>query len=263
MKYVVPIVFLLFFIAMFVLDDDANNNNTAAPASVAQVQAKKAPLGNTYGEQGILNTWPGESEGIELSPTPMARNYYVIVDGSGSMLDSGCSNGNEKIHVAKNSLGRFIDKIPQSDNIGLYVFDGRGEGERVPLGSGQHDVVKSAVQQIRAGSNTPLGKAVNVGHLALTEQGKRQLGYGEYHLVIVTDGVASNRQTLRNAVSNLLQHSPITVHTIGFCINDNHTLNQPEYMIYKAANNPQMLEEGLDMVLAEAETFDISAFEGN
>lgn len=257
MKYVVPLVFLLFFIAMFLMEEESGGNG-----SDPVTDQKNAPTKVSYGEQGILNTWPGESS-QEISPALTARNYYVIVDGSGSMLESGCSSGSQKIQVAKDSLARFVDKIPSGDNIGLYVFDGQGAGERVALAPGQHQVVKSAVNQIQAGRSTPLGAAVIAGQVALTMQGKRQLGYGEYHLVIVTDGAASNRSMLRGAIDSLLRSSPINVHTIGFCIDENHTLNQPGYMIYKSANNPQMLEEGLDLVLAEAESFDVSAFEGN
>lgn len=257
MKYVIPLVFLLFFIAMLLMEGGSVGDGSEPVTALNQSSTKV-----TYAEQGILNTWPGES-GQEISPALMAKNYYVIVDGSGSMLESGCSNGDEKITVAKDSLSRFIDKIPQSDNIGLYVFDGVAEEERVALASDQHSRVKSAVWQIQAGGTTPLSAAVIAGTAALTTQGKRQLGYGEYHLVIVTDGAASNRLKLRDAIDSLLRNSPITVHTIGFCIKANHTLNQPGYVIYKSADNPQMLEQGLEQVLAEAESFGVTTFEGN
>lgn len=42
---------------------------------------------------------------------------------------------------------------------------------------------------------------------------------------------------------------------------DNHSLNRPDYTLYKGANNPEALMAGLDAVLAEAPNFDITQFE--
>jgi len=221
-----------------------------------------AEMWASYGESGALDSWPGSTTSTDISSSLTAKNYYVVVDGSGSMAETGCSFGRRKMSVAKEALTRFIDKIPSTENIGLYVFDGYGSREVVPIGSTQHENIKSQVDAIRAGGGTPLGQAVDVGKKALTQQGKRQLGYGEYHLVVITDGKASDSSVLNMRVRSLLSETPITVHTIGFCIKSNHTLNQPGYTVYRAADNQQALDSGLDMVLAEAETFDVSAFEG-
>lgn len=60
-----------------------------------------------------------------------------------------------------------------------------------------------------------------------------------------------------------MAHSPIQIHTIGFCIGPDHSLNIPGRTMYKAADNPQQLEKGLQDVLAESETFDVSDFDQN
>ena len=95
----------------------------------------------------------------------------------------------------------------------------------------------------------------------MTRQGRRQLGYGEYTIVVVTDGIANDENRLRTAVDVILANSPITVYSIGFCIGARHSLNQPGNTVYKSADNPEQLAEGLKDVLAESEFFDAAEFE--
>ncbi len=88
----------------------------------------------------------------------------------------------------------------------------------------------------------------------------RQLGYGRYVLVVVTDGQASPGQEPAAQVNWMLASTPVELHTIGFCIGTDHSLNMPGRTVYKAADNPVALRQGLAEVLAEAETFDPAAF---
>jgi hypothetical protein len=57
-----------------------------------------------------------------------------------------------------------------------------------------------------------------------------------------------------------LKTTPINIYSIGFCIGENHALNQPGRTFYKAADNPAALRKGLEEVLAESETFDETEF---
>ena len=111
------------------------------------------------------------------------------------------------------------------------------------------------------GSGTPLTRAVQMAYELLTEQAGKQLGYGEYHMVIVTDGAANQPEKLTQTVNAVLTHSPIIMSTIGFCIAETHSLNQPGRTIYKAADNPEALRQGLQDILAESESFeDVTEF---
>ena len=47
-----------------------------------------------------------------------------------------------------------------------------------------------------------------------------QLGYGEYHLVVVTDGEATGEDPTRRRRTDPDRESPVVLHTIGFCIGD-------------------------------------------
>ena len=91
-------------------------------------------------------------------------------------------------------------------------------------------------------------------------EARRQLGYGEFHLVIVTDGEADDQEDPTSVVTFALGETPIIVHTVGFCIGQNHSLNQPGKTLYKSAKDKESLNEGLVDVLAESENFDISSF---
>jgi hypothetical protein len=189
-----------------------------------------------------------------------AKNYYVVFDASGSMSLSGCSGSSDKMQVAKESLVKFASSVPEDAHLGLTVFDGQGVREVVPLGSRNREEFTSAVTELSPGGSTPLKSAMTLGAEKLEEQARKQLAYGEYNLVVVTDGEADRGEDPRPVVDDLLLNSPIIIHTVGFCIGSDHSLNQPSKVLYKAANEPGELSKGLEDVLAESESFDVSAF---
>ncbi|WP_321493445.1 vWA domain-containing protein [uncultured Desulfobacter sp.] len=211
------------------------------------------------------SAWPQveSDEHIEVAQDLTAKNYYVVLDCSGSMGEVNCSNGLPKLEVAKTSLKNFADLVPRDANLGLLVFQENKIYEGIPLGKANRDQFKTAVDATFNSGATPLFSAIRQGYLQLEAQGKKQLGYGEYTIVVVTDGEASDGEDPTRIVSWILDYSPIQIHTIGFCIGPDHSLNIPGRTVYKAADNPQQLEEGLQEVLAESEAFDVSDFHQN
>jgi len=214
---------------------------------------------------GVAAPWPPPAEDggdVPLSDNLLARNYYVIMDSSGSMNETRCSGNKTKSQAAKIALAQFARIVPKDAHMGLAVFDANGIAERVPLGLENRDQFIAAVNATTPGNGTPLHDALLLGYRRLEESARRQAGYGEYHLVIITDGYAyPEDQDPTAVVDYILQQSPITIHTIGFCIGTDHSLNQPGRTVYRAADNPQELLQGLEEVLAEAPVFDVSAFE--
>ena len=209
------------------------------------------------------NTWPPAASGDSVqvpAPDLFGINYYVVLDGSGSMNESKCSEGKRKIEVARTALSAFARSVPAQANLGLAVFDRRGLSERLPLGRNNRDGFSRAIEEVQVSADTPLKSAVELAYSRLLDQGRRQLGYGEYHLVIVTDGLASPSQKPTSAVNRILAESPVVFHTVGFCIGERHSLNQPGRTYYRSANNPQALQQGLETVLAEAPDFAVSQF---
>ena len=203
---------------------------------------------------------PATSQATTVSGDLFAPNYYVVLDASGSMGNRGCSGEQTKLEVAKAALASFAASLPANANLGLQVFDRRGVNEWLPFGANNREQFAALLGKVSADGGTPLLNAVTQAYARLLAQGRRQLGYGEYHLVIVTDGDADKGQDPTPVVNSLLQESPIVMHTIGFCIDSNHALNQAGRTIYKAADNPQALRQGLSDVLAEAPQFSVTKF---
>lgn len=221
---------------------------------VAQAVPAAAPAPKTA-------AWPpAKDDNTPVAADLFAKNYYVVLDGSGSMNDRGCSGAQTKIEAAKAALTNFSESLPADANLGLLVFDGSGVRERLPLGTGNREQFSRVVNSVRANAGTPLGSSVRLAYSKLLAQGAKQLGYGEYHLVVVTDGAADQGNDPTPVVNQLLSESPVVLQTIGFCIGKNHSLNQAGRTIYRAADNPEELRQGLADVLAEAPQFTVTQF---
>jgi Ca-activated chloride channel family protein len=235
------------------------------PKPAAAAPAPEKPKG-PVSTRPLTPSWPaaaqGKSDQAPMSGDLFARNYYVVLDASGSMTERGCSGDLPKIDAARNALAAFAESLPADANLGLQVFDARGVREQLPLatGSANRTRFKAILPTVRAGGGTPLHTAITNAYARLEQQGARQLGYGEYHLVVVTDGEASDGQDPTGAVKAILDRSPIVLHTIGFCIGPKHSLNQPGRTIYRAADNPEQLRASLSDVLAEAPSFAVTGF---
>lgn len=227
--------------------------------------ATRSPEGrdpDSYAMRPLANTWPAQvaSSGVTGQPLDTV-NYYLVLDGSGSMGDDNCSAGQPKINTAVAAVKTFISVVPKQANLGLAVFDRNGLSQRVPLGAGNRKAFMAQLDRVRADSGTPLRSSMKIAVDALSEQARRQLGYGEYHLVVVTDGYADPRSEEPGPlVEAVLRESPVVVHVIGFCIGEQHSLNQPGRTLYTSADSPQALQQGLSSVLAESPTFDVADF---
>lgn len=193
----------------------------------------------------------------------MTKNLYFIFDGSGSMDErpggncTGDQSFKKKLPGAKWAVNEFMKTVPIDMNIGLYVFDSNGRREVVSLGARNHDKFTEAVDLIESGRGTPLKESIIFGTDQLIKQYKKQLGYGSYRLVVVTDGEAEG---IPRAVQYADKHG-IPIYAIGLCIGEKHPL-RTLVRSYQAADNFQDLAGKLEEVLAEAPSFDATAFEG-
>ena len=251
------IIFSLLSAALITGCDNAN-----PPASDAVIHSSKLPI-TAYGSQPTLNAWPktNSQSSTALADNLLAANYLILLDGSGSMMDNTCAAGSTKMNAAKTAVNAFASQIPQDANIGLYAFDSSGTHLRVPLATKNRSNFEVELQKITAAGSTPLLSAITDAYQELSNKAAQQLGYGEFHLVIVTDGEASEGENPQPIVASILQDSPVVIHTIGFCISGGHSLNQPGLISYKQANNPDSLRVGLSDILAEAPDFSTQTFD--
>lgn len=259
MKALVVVAILLIIGFVFVpklLRPTAPSTVAGSPAGAAAKPAAGMPAGKP-----LTPAWPpGRAEPGTLSADLFAKNYYVVLDASGSMNERACSGSEPKLAAAKAALASFSQSVPAQANLGLQVFDVAGVREWLPLATGNREQFTQMVRQVRANGGTPLRDSVRKAYAKLLEQGAKQLGYGEYHLVIVTDGAADPGQDPTPVVNEILAESPVVLQTIGFCLGPEHSLNQAGRTIYRAADNAAELGQGLADVLAEAPQFAVTQF---
>ena len=186
------------------------------------------------------------------------KNYYFVLDGSGSM-DSRPSDCNVqeqrlKIDIAKEAIEAFINKLPNDVNIGLVAFDNSGISERFPLTSGDKEGFLKAMNAVAANSSTPLRSSIQVAYDKIKQQGLKQSGYGEYNLIVLTDGEYSGwDENPESLVKEISIDSPVNTFAIGFCVSQEHSLNLPNDVYFFTANDSQSILESLDKVVAESE----------
>ncbi len=204
----------------------------------------------------------GETTGPKKGAMDLTRNFYFVFDGSGSMKDpppasaQGDHNVPSKIVGAKWAVNEFMKNVPKNVNLGLFVFDAHGEREVLPLGPNNRQKFLDDINAVQAKGGTPLGDAVGKGALALAKQYKRQLGYGEYKLIVITDGEADDR--IENGITKAIKYN-IPIYTIGFGIGPTHSLRK--YSIsYRSADSAKQVESALEQAAAELDVFDAPSF---
>lgn len=231
--------------------------SNAQSSSSQQTQPAGSPVAQPPGApQAPLDQPAASSTALVIPPDAvvgweeMRRTCrYIVVDGSGSMGER--LSGEVKITAAKAALTNFIGFVPAEDNVGLFVFDGRGAREVVPLGHGPENraALIAAINAIKADGGTPLGASINQGIETLKAQAARQYGYGELFLTIVTDGAASDEGVMNRAVQRARQEG-IPIQTIGFGIGDRHALRQHSVR-YLTASDQAGLQRALQETLGE------------
>lgn len=189
----------------------------------------------------------------------VTKNFYFVIDGSGSMNEASPSQEERrkfrsKMEGAKQAVGEAIGLVPQDANLGLFVFDGRGATERVPIGGGNHQAVLQKVNSISANGGTPLAESIKFGVDVLERQRSKQLGYGEYRLIVVTDGEASS---VPEAIA-YANRRQIPIYGIGLGVQSNHPLRNGT--IYSDAKSIEELTAALRETVGEMSDFDSSGF---
>lgn len=194
----------------------------------------------------------------------LTRNFYFILDGSGSMREptsqqcGGDQSFPDKITGAKWAINKFLEQVPADVNIGLFIFDNYDKREVVPLGPANREAFFKAVGNIDPGGGTPLAMAIRYGTDRLVDQYKKQLGYGEYRLIVITDGQADE---IPEAAIYAAKFG-IPIYAIGLCVEANHPLRDFS-VSYQAADSFTDLSRGLQDTLAELPNYDVTQFQNN
>jgi len=186
----------------------------------------------------------GELINKELIGDPYAKNYYFVLDGSASMMSAmgACNKENEalKINIMKESISDVVNYLGEDVNIGLLAFDSKGVEERVSLGKNNTYNIVKEINNIEAKASTPLKTSINKAYESLKKQAILQGGYGEYNLIIVTDGDANLNEEPKEIVAEIVKDSPVNIYAVGMCVSDNHALNSENAYFINASDREGM-----------------------
>ncbi len=179
-------------------------------------------------------------------------NIVVILDASGSMQDKFSGDRTKsKMEAAKAALQEVLSKVPDDTHIGLLVFSGANiRNEWVyPLGPKDTQQLIAAIHLPQPSGNTPLGKYIRIGANRLLEQREKQYNYGNYRLLVVTDGEASDADKVKHYTPAILNRQ-IRIDVIGVDMKTDHMLANVVDG-YRKADNPGELVAAVSQILAE------------
>ena len=180
------------------------------------------------------------------------ENIIIILDASGSMKENFRGDQSKsKMDAAKEALKSVLAKVPDNTHIGLLVFSGSNvQNDWVyPLGPKNTEQMLAAIDLPLPGGGTPLGKYMRIGANRLLEQREKQYNYGNYRLLIVTDGVAQDEEKVAQYTPEILDRQ-IRVDVIGVDMQTDHLLAK-DADSYRRADNPGELVAAVTQILAE------------
>lgn len=179
-------------------------------------------------------------------------NIVVILDASGSMQDKFSGDRTKsKMEAAKAALQEVLANIPDDIQIGLLVFSGANISNEwvYPLGPKDTQKLVAAIHLPQPSGDTPLGKYIRIGANRLLEQRERQYNYGNYRLLVVTDGEASDADKVKHYTPEILNRQ-IRIDVIGVDMKTDHMLAKVVDS-YRKADNPGELVAAVSQILAE------------
>lgn len=180
-----------------------------------------------------------------------SHNIVIVFDASGSM-EENISTGNgriQKIAAAKNAVRKVVAALPPDTNIGLFVFGRVRDSNPVPIGPKNDALISDAIAGIEASGGTPLGEYIQKAADQLLAQRQKNLGYGWYQLIVVTDGEANDKSLMDKVATEVLRRG-LAMDVIGVGMTNTHSLAKRSTS-YRAANDTAALDKALQEVTAE------------
>lgn len=172
-------------------------------------------------------------------------NIVIVFDDSGSMNDN-LGAGIDKMSAAKTALLEIMKDVPATTNVGLVSFH---KDWLYKLGPVDKVKFKAAVDVLRQSGGTPLSEYIKIGADSLLVQREKQLNYGSYRLLVVTDGDSTDGDDYRVFVPEIMARG-ITVDVIGVGMQTQHDLATRVHTYYNA-DNPESLQTAVKKVFAE------------
>jgi hypothetical protein len=177
------------------------------------------------------------------------ENVVIVLDDSGSMNEP-MSSGNTRIEAAKTAITAVLKQFQQETKLGLLLLNGGRSNEHwaIPLEPLSASKATKLVMTLRANGGTPLGDRIREGADALLKLREKQV-YGNYRLLVVTDGEANDARLLATYLPDILSRG-IIVDAIGVDMKKDHTLATRVHS-YRRADDDAALQKALQEVFAE------------
>ena len=200
-----------------------------------------------------LSQGPGGGFAADVAG-PGDLHVAVVLDDSGSMGEGMRGARGTKMEAAKAALREVFAGLPPGARVGLFALNTSssspgGGYELLPIAEPDPGAVDRVLKNIRADGGTPLGERLEQATAALRDL-RAARRYGDYRLLIVTDGEASDADRLEAAVPRALG-AGLTVDVIGVAMAGDHTL-ATRVDRYRRADDPAALRAALEEVLAES-----------
>jgi hypothetical protein len=153
--------------------------------------------------------------------------------------------------VAKTALARVVKQLPEQTKFGLLLMNGARErmGWLIPLGSLDRSSALSQIENVRPDGGTPLGKSMKTAMDELLAL-RSKIPYGDYRLLVVTDGEATDRNVLEAYLPDMLARG-VLVDVIGVDMKSEHSLATKAHS-YRKANDAASFEKALNEIFAES-----------
>ena len=187
-----------------------------------------------------------------ISTTTRAEeNLLLILDGSGSMW--GRVNGQPKIVIAKDVVGKIVAESSGELSMGLMVYGHRRKGDcsdlemRVPVGGVKSQVAGSFLSVMPKGK-TPLAASLEMAAAQLNSKENKTT------IVLVSDGLETCKGDPCTVAAQLKQQGhKLIIHTVGFDVNNKAAeqlacIAQAGGGQYFTADDSSSLEEALKSV---------------
>lgn len=193
-----------------------------------------------------------------LAKADAAQYVVVVMDDSGSMADR-MRNGSRarRIDAAKQALKVVLSEVPADAHVGVLALN---SGWIIPLQRVDRTNIESQVNRLRASGGTPLGAMIKMGVDELL-QTRAEQKYGDYRLLVVTDGEASDQALLDFLLPDVMTRG-LTVDVIGVDMQSEHSL--ATYVDnYRRADDPESLTTAIKESLAESTDTDSDSTESD
>ncbi len=206
----------------------------------------------------IALTWIGAG----VHPVSAEQTVVVVLDDSGSMSEWMRSTRGRlrRMDAAKQALLEVLDNLPLDTSVGVLALNSRVNGSNwiVPLGDTSTAGRQDKIRRIEADGGTPLGEFLRVGADELLRARSSQ-SYGNYRLLVVTDGEANDGELVEAYVPQILARG-IILDVIGVDMAAQHSLATQAHS-YRRADDEASLTQAISEVFAETSADDQQAQE--